>query len=339
MIPIPIVSVIVPIYKVEKYICSCLDSIRSQTMKDIEIICVDDGSPDRCGLICDEYASVDHRIKVIHQKNQGLSAARNQGVAIAAGKYLCFVDSDDRIQNTMVEKLYQCMAANHADISSCRTVVFYDDKLPESHQADRQGIIKLDRKQAFQSILAADDILSYSAWGKMYKRELFHSLRYPEGRIYEDAILLPQLLGLISLICREPGTCYYYRIREGSIMREKFSAVDLQRIAVADSFSEQTLHHYPELISQANRYRVIIRVEIANKLLYSDNYRQYLAEYKQITAEIRYLYKTMAMQSQWTTCYFMGLCPNGFMKYTRLRARLAQVGILRAFFKQFTKCI
>ena len=113
------ISIIVPVYKVERYLENCIESIINQTFKDFELILVDDGSPDRCGLICDNYAKKDERIKVIHKKNEGLSAARNSGIQIAKGEYIAFVDSDDCINKNMYETLYDTAIENKSDIVVC----------------------------------------------------------------------------------------------------------------------------------------------------------------------------------------------------------------------------
>ena len=130
---LPKVSIIVPIYKVEKYLNRCIDSILNQTYKNIEVILVDDGSPDRCGAICDNYSKIDKRIKVIHKKNEGLAEARNAGIKIATGEYISFVDSDDFINKNMYKVLYENAIKYDADISMCQFKYIYpDDMIDES---------------------------------------------------------------------------------------------------------------------------------------------------------------------------------------------------------------
>ena len=124
----PKISIIVPVYKVEKYIHKCIDSILNQTFKDFELILVDDGSPDNCGKICDEYAKKDSRVIVIHKENGGLSSARNSGLDIARGDYIGFVDSDDYIENDMYELLYNLCEENNCDISSCSSIIHFPNK-------------------------------------------------------------------------------------------------------------------------------------------------------------------------------------------------------------------
>ena len=179
-----IISIIVPIYKVEKYLDRCINSILNQTFKDFELILVDDGSPDRCGDICEEYAKKDKRIKVIHKENGGLSDARNAGLDIAKGEYIGFVDSDDWIEIDMYEKLYYSCELNDSDIS---IIGVYE--INENGNIIDQYIPSLDK-------IGLKDILKRAPpWNKLFKRELFYNnnLKFKEGRFYEDLELIPKL--------------------------------------------------------------------------------------------------------------------------------------------------
>ena len=140
----PLISIIVPVYKVEQYLHRCINSILAQTFENFELILVDDGSPDNCGKICDEYAQKDNRIKVIHQKNSGTIIARNAGIKIATGKYLGFVDSDDYIKPQMYEKLYNCISSDNYDIVWCDVVI---------EHSDRQVISKLTASENSENLL------------------------------------------------------------------------------------------------------------------------------------------------------------------------------------------
>lgn len=334
----PIVSVIVPIYKVENYLKSCIDSVLAQTMKDIEIILVDDGSPDRCGDICEEYALKDDRIIVIHQKNQGLSAARNSGISIAKGEYFVFVDSDDIIQDTMIERLLNCLTASDAEMSICKIAPFSDNNFNQLRTPNSSQInLRLDKKQAFKSILKRDGLFSYSAWGKMYKRELFNFIRFPVGKIYEDALILSKLLSIVNFIGRVENTCYYYRIRTGSIMLSSFSENDLERISIVDSFSEQAVIHFPELVTYVKNYRINIRIEVARKLLYSDNYMAYQNEYIKLSKGIQSLNKPGIAKNIINTSFLIGNLPKVYLIYSRLRKELSQINLLRKLYEKMRK--
>ncbi|MDV4769588.1 glycosyltransferase, partial [Enterococcus faecium] len=184
------ISIIVPVYKVEPYLRKCVDSILAQTFTDFEVILVDDGSPDNSGKICDEYASKDSRVRVIHKKNGGLSSARNAGIDVARGKYLGFVDSDDYIEKDMYELLYDNIVKEQADLSICGIYDIYAGKkvkiLPEEYKV-------LDKVSAMKIVLEAQSF-SVHAVNKLYKKELFNKIRYPENIITEDAAVILDIL-------------------------------------------------------------------------------------------------------------------------------------------------
>lgn len=178
------ISVIVPIYKVEGMLYRCVESIINQTYQNLEIILVDDGSPDKCGDICEEYAQKDNRVRVIHKKNGGLSDARNIGIELASGKYICFVDSDDWIDLDMIELLYKIAIDRNADIVECSYRNVYSDYIQEETGCTAK-IIEAD------SVFALEGMLDWKyfkpvAWNKLYKREAIGDIRYPVGKIHED---------------------------------------------------------------------------------------------------------------------------------------------------------
>nr|OTO70154.1 hypothetical protein A5866_002374 [Enterococcus sp. 12C11_DIV0727] len=176
----------------------CVDSILSQTFSDIEVILVDDGSTDKSGEICDQYVVKDQRIRVIHKKNGGLSSARNIGLDIAVGRYIGFVDSDDYIANDMYEILYDQLIESNADLSCVGMIDVYENRTSELKQ---NKIIELvDQKQAIKLVVDGKDIFAYAV-NKLYKRDLFNDIRYPEGKIVEDAFIIIDLLLLCERIC------------------------------------------------------------------------------------------------------------------------------------------
>ena len=219
------ISVIVPIYNVEKYLEKCINSITNQTYENLEIILVDDGSPDRCGEMCDEYSKRDKRIKVIHKENGGLSDARNAGIEAATGDYIAFVDSDDYIREDMYEKLYKALKNNNADMSICNFKYVSDDG---SDQFDNDNLPIKDE------ILSGMFILNEQmkktkcwywvvAWNKLYKRELFSGIRYPVGKIHEDEFIIHRLLLKCQNVACVSDMLYYYVQREGSIISSKYN--------------------------------------------------------------------------------------------------------------------
>ncbi len=218
-----LISVIVPVYKVEKYIEKCVDSIISQTYDNLEIILVDDGSPDKCPHICDRYKKMDGRIKVIHKENGGLSSARNAGLDICSGEYIAFIDSDDCIAEDYIEKLYSAMETENADIALCDflytgSLTDYNNEYNQLHfprfTADGREVVR-------RYYSAENGTALVVAWGKLYRRELFRTLRYPVGRIHEDEFVFAELM----LNCKKAvwieEKLYFYLQRENSIMSEK----------------------------------------------------------------------------------------------------------------------
>lgn len=195
-------SIIVPVYNVEKYLDKCLASISEQTFKEFECIVVDDGSPDNSNDIIDRYVNKDQRFKVIHQKNMGISAARNAGLAIAQGDYIAFVDSDDYISNEYLEKFALKIANTDADIVICGFIdVFLDSQKTVCFEAPSTEVIK-------QNILA--DIWPSYPWNKCYKKYLFENIRFPVGKIFEDLLTIPEVcLNAHKIVCI-PEKLYYY---------------------------------------------------------------------------------------------------------------------------------
>lgn len=221
------ISVIVPIYRVEKYLPACIDSILNQTFTDFELILVDDGSPDRCPEICDETAKRDARVRVIHQANAGLSAARNAGIEIAHGEWLGFVDSDDYIAPQFYEKLYQTAQRTDADCVMCSV-----QNVDESGKSIDSALMRVaDEVKTGQEVLqkiGRDDVTPYlTAWNKLYRRKLFNTLRYPSGRQNEDVFVFAELFCQVQRAACVAEPLYFYRKRIDSIMN---SAVTLRNL-------------------------------------------------------------------------------------------------------------
>ena len=221
------ISVIVPVYRVEKYLPACIDSILNQTFTDFELILVDDGSPDRCPEICDETAKRDARVRVIHQANAGLSAARNAGIEIAHGAWLSFVDSDDYIAPQFYEKLYQTAQRTDADCVMCSV-----QNVDESGKPIDSALMRMaDEVKTGREVLrkiGRDDVTPYlTAWNKLYRRKLFNTLRYPAGRQNEDVFVFAELFCQVQRAACVAEPLYFYRKRIDSIMN---SAVTLRNL-------------------------------------------------------------------------------------------------------------
>lgn len=238
-----LISVIVPIYKVEAYLDECVQSIVDQTYPHLEIILVDDGSPDSCGSMCDEWAKRDARIKVIHKPNGGLSDARNAGLEIASGDYIAFVDSDDWIEPGMYEKMLSALVKEEADICACRILSCFPDRraawgCPSYRVTDPEQTL---------AMLYDDAAYPVSALNKLYRRELWEQLRFPVGKICEDAFTTYRLIHSAERIVQLPEALYCYRIRPESIMTSRFSPKRMDEEEVWRVNHEFMRTHYPRV--------------------------------------------------------------------------------------------
>lgn len=217
----PKVSVIVPVYKVEKYLQRCLDSLLNQTFVDFDLILIDDGSPDKCGGICEQYADSDKRVHVIHQKNGGLSAARNSGiewsVANSGSQWITFVDSDDWVHPQYLNILYETAMKYKTDISVCA----YREMTNDKSQIYDMVLGGDDNKWTPEDFFVQHHVNATVAWGKLYKKECFRILRYPVGKIHEDEFITYQLLFSQSFVAFTGNQLYYYYINNSGIMKSE----------------------------------------------------------------------------------------------------------------------
>ena len=223
------ISVIVPIYKVEAYLEECIESIIHQSYNNLEIILVDDGSPDRCPEICNEYALKDSRIVVIHKENGGLSDARNVGIQASSGDYLSFIDSDDWIRLDTYERLIEAVETTKADVICFGTYDVYRNITRDGICPNKSRVIS--GKEAFLLLLNGSEIGGYACF-KLYKRNLFQNIRFPVGELFEDIAIMPDILLNSEIVALMNARFYYYRHREGSILNAAFSQrkiVHLQR--------------------------------------------------------------------------------------------------------------
>lgn len=223
----PLVSVIVPVYNVQAYLNKCVDSIIDQTYRALEIILVDDGSLDKSGTICDDYALKDSRIKVIHKKNGGLSDARNVGIDIAKGDFIAFVDSDDWLDINMYEVMINHALQQNADIVICgHNVVELDGSIKVKNKINKS--VLYNYVEAVELILN-DKIINSFAWDKIYKKELFKEIRYPKGRVFEDIATTYKLFHVAQSVYYINQSFYYYVRRENSICLIKDNKLNVKR--------------------------------------------------------------------------------------------------------------
>lgn len=218
----PEISVIVPVYKVEPYLHQCVDSILAQTFTDFELILVDDGSPDSCGAICDEYAAKDDRVHVIHQHNGGLSAARNAGIKKGRGKFFCFVDSDDLIHYKCLERLYSAAINYESDISLCYAIEA--SNCPESfwveNEQKKEDVVDSNDEGIYRLLLVP--WAEFVAWGKLVRADIVKANPFEKGRLYEDTITLKWLCES-NRIAVLHAQLYFYRVNPAGISKSSIT--------------------------------------------------------------------------------------------------------------------
>lgn len=243
-----LISIIVPVYKVEKYLRRCIESILSQTYKNFELILIDDGSPDGCPSICDEYASLHENIKVIHKENGGVSAARNSGIEIARGKYITFIDSDDFVHESFLKVLKTNLDFHNVSISMCSYIRVND--FSHTIVSDENVVSVFNDLEAMDMLL--DDQSKCAPWGKLYDMHLFNNLHFPEGKIMEDMFVMPILFEKAKFLSMSSQELYFYNQEGESITRSTFNYDKLDMVEAASFWKTHTSLYYPELSNKAH---------------------------------------------------------------------------------------
>lgn len=265
----PLISVIVPVYKVEPYLRKCVDSILSQTYTNLEVILVDDGSPDGCPAICDEYAAKDSRVKVIHKENGGLSDARNAGMAQATGVYLSFVDSDDLLPENAVEALLEAALRENAQLVIGRHKRFEDE--PEQILETAASIQSLTPVEAMEDMLKN----GCASWARLYRKEIHQDVLFPVGEINEDEAIVLRLLERCERIAFTNAVIYHYRCRPESITTASFSEKKLDWPKHCKANLVYIREHYPELEKEAAaRYRGSLLWALTEIVLSNDDFSE-----------------------------------------------------------------
>lgn len=217
---LPLISVIVPAYRVENYLDRCLQSITEQTYRNLEIILVDDGSPDRSGEICDAWAQRDSRIRVIHKENGGGGPARNAALDIAEGQLLAFVDSDDYVAPDMFSHLYENLHKTGADISECD---FLETASGDAAFPEEDAAVTVFGPEEAMRLHIQDTCFRQLIWNKLYRMELAQNVRFPSGTKIDDEYFTYRLLGRAKKLVRSEKVCYAYRQQQSSVMHQQFS--------------------------------------------------------------------------------------------------------------------
>ncbi len=245
------ISITVPIYNAEKYLEKCVDSIIAQTYKDVEIILVNDGSVDSSGAICDEYSKRDSRIKVIHKENGGLSSARNAGLDVASGEYVSFVDSDDWIENDMIETLYNACASNGAEIACGGRYDVYPKSTIVGLCPQKTECITV--QEMIKKLFASTEC-DCSVCDKLFKRSLFNEIRFPLGQINEDEAIFYNLLTNVNQVSMVNKPLYNYFHRASSISTSDFTERKLVYLDNAIKIKTFVQEKYPELQYEAESF-------------------------------------------------------------------------------------
>lgn len=266
----PLISVIVPVYNVEEYLPYCLDSIIQQTYDNLEIILINDGSTDGSKLICKKYVEKDQRIRLINQKNKGLSGARNTGLDNCIGEYITFIDSDDYIVNDYIEYLYS-MITEDVTISMCNSKIVnsYDKKNLESSIGE---VKTLNQKEYFKMTLY--NVRYLSAWGKLFHRRHFTRIRFPEGMLNEDIYIMGDIFSNIDNIFLGTSEKYKYVKRLGSITTGKFSERKFDLVKANEKYCNIVVNIYDDLEMDSIIYKNHAKSALAKQMTYK-NYKTY----------------------------------------------------------------
>ena len=243
-----LVSVIIPVFNVEDYLPSCLDSVLSQTHREIEVILIDDGSTDSSGKICDEYALKDSRIKVIHKANSGVADARNAGIDAASGDYIAFIDSDDYTDQDYIGYLLGLCTANSSDLACCSHRVLNSGK-ESNYRFRKTDPGKYTGKSDVMKAFLTTRLLSVSVWGKLFKRELFDNIRFPAGKtFYEDDSTMYRLVSESGSAVLGAEPKYVYRLHGESLIHKNTPDESLKLIDIMEDQLRLLEEHYPELV-------------------------------------------------------------------------------------------
>lgn len=278
----PKISIIVPVYNCEKYISNCINSILEQSFKDFELILVDDGSSDRSFEICESFAKKDNRVRAIHQPNSGVSRARNRGLDEAKGEYIGFVDGDDCVDKEMYKRLYKNLADNNADISICGIVNYFLKKngiTEKVRQSQVDGFWIFSGEQALKEALQSR-LYSVNPVNKLFKKKLFDRLRYPEGKISEDAFLIPVVISKAGKVVYDSKPMYYYLRRENSITTSNFSDRDWDVVEAYKNHLNMVSEKFPNLKKVAKFRYLWSYTYVIDKIMLSENFENYLRDFK-----------------------------------------------------------
>ena len=279
------VSVIVPVYNVKTYLKKCIDSILSQTYKDLELILVDDGSTDGCAQICDDYLCIDERVKVIHKKNGGQGSARNCALDIAKGDYIMFVDSDDYINNDMIDYMLESLERTESDIAFCGFITHSGMRIVNSTTENKE--ILMNGAEEILLHYFTTNYVSGAPCGKLFRKHLFDNIRFPEGVAREDVYIAHHIFGNCKKGVHVGRDFYNYIIREGSSEHQEFSPKFLISIKIADERYDYIKNNFPNLADIANISVYGARLSAIKKITRSGAVKSHKSTYLELKKYIK----------------------------------------------------
>lgn len=291
-----LISVIIPVYNVSKYLKQCVDSVLNQTYRNLEIILVDDGSTDCSGVICDQYAQTDQRVIVIHKENGGLSDARNTGLEVAKGEYIGFVDSDDFIHPDMYKILSKLLEEKKADIASANWQSFFDGKENDICESRTGKVLVFEHIESLEFLIYGKDKykISFSVWDRLYRKNVVENFYFPKGKCYEDIVWSAKVFYEAKKYVYIDKDLYYYRRRDDSIVGSD-SKYGISERVITDEI--------PQIEEQIHFFREIDQGKMADEvtyLLYERLLKYYSkcfydkSELQQILIKLIYKYKGWA---------------------------------------------
>lgn len=308
----PKVSIIVPIYKVEEFLEQCFAALDSQTYPDLEIILVDDGSPDNCGARCDEYAKGKENVRVIHQKNQGLSAARNNAVKVAEGDYIVFVDSDDFFTSDYVQYLAELVLKNDADMAIAAYKMCGPDV--DYKTVNEEKNVKIMDAAETMEIMCYGHTFSSHAWAKIYKKEMLLSYPYPDGKLYEDVATTHKIVGDCERIVFGNKIVYYWVQRQGSITHMPVNEKQLYGVQATKNQLEYVKNRFPSAIPAAEFRCAAKLVDFSTKYVLNPSDKEI---FKFLKSEMKQYIKSVCKNPKNTILFkircislYLGYIPN-----------------------------
>lgn len=322
MNPSPVISVIIPVYKCEDFLQSCINSILNQTFSDFEIILVDDGSPDNSGKLCDELAKKHTDIAVIHQENQGQAAARNNGVKVARGEWLHFVDCDDSLHPEILENLYNAVTKNNVSLAMCSAI--QEEKIPEdfnSHKEVKFNTLKMTEDNIL-NLCKNEKYYYWVVWGKLIHKTIYEKYPLTEGRIYEDNAIVCKWLYEAKTVAITDAPLYFYYINTTGTTKKAFTEKQLD---VLWAFKEQIDFFCSLGFNKMTEHLATYYMEISANMYYrakTENGESFIPFIKKCEKEIKSLYAPYIKLDAQKQLYYYERTNKPMFYITRLKKKL-----------------